>query len=81
MKKAVVFDLDGTLTNTLASIKKSADLAVGKFGFGPFSEDQYRYFVGEGAAVLIERCLEAVHNQRGLQKGWVRGGVQGRNGV
>lgn len=59
MKKVVVFDLDGTLTDTLASIKKSADLAVGKFGFGPFSEDQYRYFVGEGAAVLIERCLEA----------------------
>lgn len=59
MRRAVVFDLDGTLTDTLASIKKSADLAVGKFGFGPFTEEQYRYFVGDGAAVLIERCLEA----------------------
>jgi len=59
MKKAVIFDLDGTLTDTIASIKISADKAVGKFGFGPFSEEQYKYFVGDGAATLIERCLEA----------------------
>lgn len=59
MKKAVIFDLDGTLTNSLASIKISADKAVGKFGFGPYTEEQYKYFVGEGAAKLIERCLEA----------------------
>lgn len=59
MKKAVIFDLDGTLTDTIASIKLSADLAVGKFGFGPYTEEQYKYFVGDGAAVLIERCLEA----------------------
>ncbi|MBO5165501.1 MAG: HAD family hydrolase [Lachnospiraceae bacterium] len=59
MKKAVVFDLDGTLTDTIASIKISADKAVGKYGFGPFSEEQYKYFVGDGAATLIERCLEA----------------------
>lgn len=59
MKKAVIFDLDGTLTDSLASIKISADLAVGKFGFGPYTKEQYKYFVGDGAAVLIERCLEA----------------------
>lgn len=59
MKKAVIFDLDGTLTDTIASIKISADKAVGKFGFGPFSEEQYKYFVGDGAATLIERCLIA----------------------
>lgn len=59
MKKAVIFDLDGTLTDTIDSIKISADLAVGKFGFGPYTKEQYKYFVGEGAAVLIERCLEA----------------------
>ncbi len=58
MKKAVIFDLDGTLTDTLASIKKSCDMAMGKFGFGPYTEEQYKYFVGDGAAVLIERCLE-----------------------
>ena len=59
MKKAVIFDLDGTLTDTLASIKKSGNLAMKAVGMGPYTEDQYRYFVGDGAAVLVERCLEA----------------------
>ncbi len=59
MKKAVIFDLDGTLNNTLASIKKSADEVMERFGFGPYTEEQYKRFVGDGAAVLVERCLEA----------------------
>lgn len=59
MKKAVIFDLDGTLSNTLASIKYCADMAVGPLGFGPYTTDQYKYFVGEGSANLIRRCLIA----------------------
>lgn len=59
MKKAVIFDLDGTLTDSLDSIKISADMAMEKLGFGPYTKEQYKYFVGDGAAVLIERCLEA----------------------
>ncbi|HKM34598.1 MAG TPA: HAD family hydrolase [Lachnospiraceae bacterium] len=57
MKKAVIFDLDGTLTDTLDSIKISGDKTLEKFGMGPFSKEQYKYFVGEGAAKLVERCL------------------------
>lgn len=59
MKKAVIFDLDGTLSDTLASIKYCADMAVGPLGFGPYTTDQYKYFVGEGSANLIRRCLIA----------------------
>ena len=59
VKKGVIFDLDGTLTDSLASIKISADTAIGKFGFGPYSEEDYKVFVGDGAQVLIERCLKA----------------------
>lgn len=59
MIKAVIFDLDGTLTDTLDSIKISVDKALGKFGIGPFRKEQYKYFVGEGAAKLVERCLIA----------------------
>lgn len=59
MKKAVIFDLDGTLSDSLASIKYCADLAVEPWGFGPFSEEEYKYFVGDGAANLIKRCLIA----------------------
>lgn len=59
MKKAVIFDLDGTLTDSLESIKVSADKAVGEFGFGPYTREQYKYFVGDGADTLIARCLQA----------------------
>ena len=59
MKKAVIFDLDGTLSDSLASIKYCVDLAIEPLGFGPFSEEQYKYFVGDGAVHLIRRCLEA----------------------
>ncbi|MBO4976297.1 MAG: HAD family hydrolase [Lachnospiraceae bacterium] len=59
MKKAVIFDLDGTLSDSLASIKYCADLAVEPLGMGPFTSQQYKYFVGDGAANLIKRCLAA----------------------
>ena len=59
MKKAVIFDLDGTLSDTIASIKYCADRAVGPFGCGPFTQRQYQYFVGDGAANLIRRALAA----------------------
>mgnify|MGYP002615609994 CR=1 FL=1 len=59
MKKVVIFDLDGTLTNSLASMKLSGDMAMAKFGMGPYTEDQYKVFVGDGARVLVERCLIA----------------------
>lgn len=58
-KKAVIFDLDGTLSDSIASIKYSADTALGEFGYGPFTEKQYKYFVGDGAANLIKRALAA----------------------
>lgn len=57
MKKAVIFDLDGTLSDSIASIKYSADKALKEFGYGPFTEKQYKYFVGDGAANLIKRAL------------------------
>ena len=50
MKKAVIFDLDGTLSDTIHSIKYCGDRAVAPFGIGPFTEKQYCYFIGDGAA-------------------------------
>lgn len=58
-KKAVIFDLDGTLTDTLQSIWKSANLALADVGMPPFEIDRYRYFVGDGAAELVKRALIA----------------------
>lgn len=66
MKAAVVFDLDGTLSDSIHSIKYCADQAVADFGYGPFSEQQYKYFVGDGAANLIKRALAAGGDMEGI---------------
>lgn len=58
-KKAVIFDLDGTLSDSIHSIKYCGDRAVAPFGYGPFSVEQYYYFVGDGAANLVKRALTA----------------------
>ena len=57
MKKAVIFDLDGTLSDSIHSIKYCGDAAVAGLGFGPFSVEQYKYFVGDGAENLVKRML------------------------
>ncbi len=57
MKKAVIFDLDGTLSDSIQSIKYCGDQAVAKLGYGPFAVEQYKYFVGDGAANLVKRML------------------------
>lgn len=59
MKKAVIFDLDGTLSDSIASMKYCGDRALAPFGYGPFPESDYKYFVGDGAANLIKRALKA----------------------
>lgn len=66
MKKAVIFDLDGTLSDSIHSIKYCADRAVSAFGYGPFTEQQYKYFVGDGAANLIRRALAAGGDEEGI---------------
>lgn len=59
MKKAVIFDLDGTLSDSIHSIKYSGDRTMEVFGYGPFSVEQYKYFIGDGAANLVRRALAA----------------------
>lgn len=57
MKKAVIFDLDGTLADSLESIRYCADYAIGTCGFSPIPKEKYKLFVGDGADTLIRRCL------------------------
>ncbi len=59
MIKAVVYDLDGTLLDTLGTIAGYGNTAMKKFGLSEFDTDSYRYFVGNGAKTLIKRMLEA----------------------
>lgn len=57
MKKLYIFDLDGTLLNTLPTIAHYGNTALEKFGFGKIDEDRYRILVGDGRDVLIHRML------------------------
>lgn len=66
MRKAVIFDLDGTLSDSIHSIKYCADRAVAPLGYGPFSTEQYKYFVGDGVVNLIKRVLAAGGDTQGI---------------
>ena len=57
--KAAIFDLDGTLADTLASIAHSATMALEQLGFPALPLDNYRYYAGDGAQELMKRALAA----------------------
>ena len=61
--KAAVFDLDGTLTNTLNDIATAMNRSLRLHGLPEFSVDEYRYLVGDGAKKLAQR---AVRNRQEL---------------
>ena len=57
MKKIVIFDLDGTLLNTIADLAASTNQALRHFGYPEHPTEAYRYFVGNGINKLFERAL------------------------
>ncbi|BEG97979.1 HAD family hydrolase [Bacteroides sedimenti] len=57
MKKLVIFDLDGTLLNTIADLAQSTNYALKECGFPEHEEEEYKYFVGNGIYKLFERAL------------------------
>ncbi|MHC4754242.1 MAG: HAD family hydrolase [Planctomycetota bacterium] len=54
---AILFDLDGTLLDTLADLANSMNTALEKLGFPCHPIDAYRYFVGDGVEQLVKRVL------------------------
>ena len=54
---SVIFDLDGTLLDTLEDLGDAVNRVLKRFGFPEHPIDAYRYFVGEGSAMLVERAL------------------------
>lgn len=59
MIQAVLFDLDGTLTNTLGDISAAMNRALRLHGLPEFDVDDYRYLVGDGAKKLAERAVRS----------------------
>ena len=52
-KKLVIFDLDGTLLNTIDDLAVSANYALRQHGYPEHEVPAYRYFVGNGITKLI----------------------------
>ena len=68
MKKAVIFDLDGTLLDTLVDITEAGNLALTELGYATHPLESFRYFVGNGARNLMKRALPADAGDDVLEK-------------
>ncbi len=62
--RGVIFDLDGTLLDTLEDLADAANATLAHFGFPGHATAAYRYFVGEGLATLIERIIPESNRSR-----------------
>lgn len=57
MIKYAIFDLDGTLVNTIADLRSSVNYALSMMNYPLRSEEEVKSFVGNGIAKLVERAL------------------------
>ena len=57
MKTGILWDLDGTLLDTLEDLVDAVNFALGEFGYPTRSVEEVRCFVGNGARRLIERAV------------------------
>jgi phosphoglycolate phosphatase len=62
--QAVIFDLDGTLLNTLDDLADSCNEALRSFGFAERTVDEVRQFVGNGLPVLAELAIPDGKNNK-----------------
>lgn len=57
MEIAMIFDLDGTLLDTLEDLQDAVNYALTQFGYPERTLEEVRQFVGEGAGKLMERAV------------------------
>lgn len=57
MKKLLIFDLDGTLADTLPSITRAINMAAAEFGYPESSYEDVRRAIGNGARLLCRRRM------------------------
>lgn len=57
MIKAVLFDLDGTVANSILDLADNTNKVLAKYGFPTHKTDDYKQLVGNGIAKMVERAL------------------------
>ncbi|MDY3917728.1 MAG: HAD family hydrolase [Candidatus Limivivens sp.] len=65
MYRLCIFDLDGTLADTIESMAYPANRALSELGLPELASEGFRYYAGDGAAVLCRRCLAAAGDPEG----------------
>lgn len=65
--KAVFFDLDGTLLDTLESIATAGNHALTALGLTPLPIENYKYYAGDGADTLCRRMLADCGDMEGVR--------------
>jgi len=64
--KAVLFDLDGTLLDTLGDLANSMNGVLERRGLPQHEKERYKLFVGDGMEVLVRRALPENHREEQL---------------
>ncbi|MBR5047284.1 MAG: HAD-IA family hydrolase [Eubacterium sp.] len=67
-KTTVVFDMDGTLLDTLDDLAGSANYAMQEMGFPLRSREEVQSFVGNGILVLIRKCVPEGTDEESIEK-------------
>ena len=62
MKNTVIWDMDGTILNTLEDLKDSVNYAVVTYGFKPYNLDEIKAMLGNGIKVLMELAVPNGYN-------------------
>ena len=57
MNKLVMFDLDGTLIDSVGGIVNSVNETRKKYGYAPLPAEKVASYTGDGARILLERCF------------------------
>ncbi len=66
--KAVIFDLDGTLLDTLVDLYESANKMLALSGYPLRTIDEIRQFVGNGMKNLVHRCLPGEAEEKDFER-------------
>lgn len=67
-QKAVIFDLDGTLIDSLEDLANSVNQTLKEFGFNTHEINAYKYFIGDGVKVLLKRATNEKENEETIEK-------------
>ena len=68
MYKLVIFDLDGTLLNTIGDLAAAGNHTLEVMGFPQHPEEKYRHFVGNGIPKLVARAVPPGTSEEDIKK-------------